>query len=171
MQLIVRLTGFKGKIVWDTTKPNGQPRRMLDVSRARERVGFVAETVEEKGCRGPLSGMRRAGCGDVGPAETVVARQSRELSRSFRLAELQMQYGFSPGRSCFELSIFSTSPLSLLAAFYFRILRRVGFSIFRPPEGCSSGWVCFRYRTITTSPNSITEMWAALSVKTGNSQV
>lgn len=33
---IARLTGFNGRIVWDTRKPNGQPRRKLDVSRARE---------------------------------------------------------------------------------------------------------------------------------------
>lgn len=37
---IAGLTGFEGEIVWDTSKPNGQPRRKLDVSRARERFGF-----------------------------------------------------------------------------------------------------------------------------------
>jgi GDP-L-fucose synthase len=36
--------GYDGEIVWDTTRPNGQPRRKLDVSRARERFGFVART-------------------------------------------------------------------------------------------------------------------------------
>ena len=40
---IQEATGFKGKIVWDTDKPNGQPRRMLDTSRARERFGFSAK--------------------------------------------------------------------------------------------------------------------------------
>jgi nucleoside-diphosphate-sugar epimerase len=39
-ETIARLTGFEGRIIWDTTKPNGQPRRKLDVSRARERCGF-----------------------------------------------------------------------------------------------------------------------------------
>jgi GDP-L-fucose synthase len=39
-ETIARLTGFEGRIIWDTTKPNGQPRRKLDVSRARERFGF-----------------------------------------------------------------------------------------------------------------------------------
>lgn len=34
--------GFVGGIVWDTSRPNGQPRRMLDVTRARERFGFEA---------------------------------------------------------------------------------------------------------------------------------
>jgi GDP-L-fucose synthase len=42
--LIARKTGFRGDIVWDPSKPNGQPRRLLDVSRARERFGFVART-------------------------------------------------------------------------------------------------------------------------------
>ena len=40
--LIGELTGFAGKIIWDTTKPDGQPRRCLDVSRAREEFGFEA---------------------------------------------------------------------------------------------------------------------------------
>jgi len=44
VELIARLTGFHGRIVWDTTKPNGQPRRCLDTSRALERFGFRAKT-------------------------------------------------------------------------------------------------------------------------------
>jgi GDP-L-fucose synthase len=40
--MIVAETGFTGRVVWDTTKPNGQPRRCLDVSRARELFGFQA---------------------------------------------------------------------------------------------------------------------------------
>lgn len=43
-RLIAELTGFGGNIVWDTSKPNGQPRRCLDTSRAKERFGFVAKT-------------------------------------------------------------------------------------------------------------------------------
>jgi len=38
------LTGFEGEIIWDTTKPNGQPRRQLDVTKAKERFGFEAHT-------------------------------------------------------------------------------------------------------------------------------
>lgn len=41
---IAELTGFRGNIVWDTGKPNGQPRRCLDTSRAREFFGFTAKT-------------------------------------------------------------------------------------------------------------------------------
>ena len=46
---IARMTGFKGYIVWDTSKPNGQPRRKLDTSRAEERFGFKATTDFETG--------------------------------------------------------------------------------------------------------------------------
>jgi len=40
---VASATGYDGTIVWDATKPNGQPRRMLDTSRAAERFGFRAE--------------------------------------------------------------------------------------------------------------------------------
>ena len=42
--IIARATGFIGRFAWDSSQPNGQPRRQLDVSRARERFGFVART-------------------------------------------------------------------------------------------------------------------------------
>jgi GDP-L-fucose synthase len=42
--LIAERTGFRGRLRWDASQPNGQPRRRLDVSRARERFGFVAKT-------------------------------------------------------------------------------------------------------------------------------
>jgi GDP-L-fucose synthase len=47
--LVAAEANFGGKIVWDTTKPNGQPRRSLDVSRARELFGFQAQTTLERG--------------------------------------------------------------------------------------------------------------------------
>ena len=50
-QLILKLTNYQGTIVWDTSKPNGQPRRKLDVSRAYERFGFRASTSFEEGLR------------------------------------------------------------------------------------------------------------------------
>ena len=46
---ITRLTGFEGKIFWDTTKPNGQPRRKLDTSRAKQEFGFQAQIPFEEG--------------------------------------------------------------------------------------------------------------------------
>ncbi|OLE52207.1 MAG: GDP-fucose synthetase [Acidobacteria bacterium 13_1_20CM_3_53_8] len=48
---IARLTGFGGKFIWDATKPDGQPRRCLDITRAKERFGFVAEIPFEEGLR------------------------------------------------------------------------------------------------------------------------
>jgi GDP-L-fucose synthase len=51
VSLIARLSGFEGKIVWDTSKPNGQPRRGLDTSRAEQRFGFKAKTPFEEGLR------------------------------------------------------------------------------------------------------------------------
>jgi GDP-L-fucose synthase len=50
-ETIVRLTGFEGNLVWDLTKPNGQPRRILDNSRALEQFGFSARTVFDEGLR------------------------------------------------------------------------------------------------------------------------
>ncbi len=50
-ELIARLTGFEGDIVWDKNKPNGQPRRKLDTTRAKERFGFEAKTNFEDGLR------------------------------------------------------------------------------------------------------------------------
>lgn len=49
VDLIVRLTGFLGEVRWDANKPDGQPRRALDTSRAREKFGFVARTTFDDG--------------------------------------------------------------------------------------------------------------------------
>jgi GDP-L-fucose synthase len=49
--LIRDLTGFTGRISWDTSKPDGQPRRALDTSRAADRLGFVARTSFDDGLR------------------------------------------------------------------------------------------------------------------------
>lgn len=49
--LIAHLTGFEGEFVWDTSKPNGQPRRALDVSRAKEYFGFNAQMPFEEGLK------------------------------------------------------------------------------------------------------------------------
>ena len=50
-ELIARVTDYKGRIVWDTTKPNGQPRRCLDISRAAELFSFRAKVPFEEGIR------------------------------------------------------------------------------------------------------------------------
>ncbi|MEO8180612.1 MAG: GDP-L-fucose synthase [Deltaproteobacteria bacterium] len=48
-RLLADKLGYTGSIVWDTSRPNGQPRRMLDVSRARERFGFQARVSFDEG--------------------------------------------------------------------------------------------------------------------------
>jgi GDP-L-fucose synthase len=57
-ELIAELTGFDGEIEWDTTKPNGQPRRQLDVSRARELFGFEATTPLREGLERTIAWYR-----------------------------------------------------------------------------------------------------------------
>jgi len=54
VELISRLMEFKGDIVWDKTKPDGQPRRMLDVSRAEKLFGFRARTRFEDGLKATI---------------------------------------------------------------------------------------------------------------------
>jgi GDP-L-fucose synthase len=51
VEMISRLTGFEGRIVWDTTRPNGQPRRSLETSRANRLFGFKAQVGFEEGLR------------------------------------------------------------------------------------------------------------------------
>jgi len=56
---IARLTGYQGKVVWDTTKPNGQPRRGLDVTRAEKYFGFRAGMDFEEGLRRTIEWYRQ----------------------------------------------------------------------------------------------------------------
>ncbi len=55
VKLIVELTGFQGEIRWDTSKPDGQPRRMLDTSRAKEKFNFQAKTDFREGLKKTIS--------------------------------------------------------------------------------------------------------------------
>jgi len=57
-ETIAELTGFDGEIVWDTSMPNGQPRRRLDASRARELFGFEARTRLRDGLERTISWYR-----------------------------------------------------------------------------------------------------------------
>jgi GDP-L-fucose synthase len=76
---IAEISGFVGELRWDPTKPNGQPRRVLDTSRAREQFGFTAATTFDEGLRRTIEWYRecrsqsatdrgaltRAGCGHL----------------------------------------------------------------------------------------------------------
>ena len=58
IEIIVKETGFTGEITWDTTKPDGQPRRKLDVSRAKKEFGFESQTSFEEGLRKTIAWYR-----------------------------------------------------------------------------------------------------------------
>jgi len=58
VKLIVKLTGFKGQIIWDTSKPDGQPRRMLDTTKAFTEFGFKATTSFEQGLKQTIEWYR-----------------------------------------------------------------------------------------------------------------
>jgi GDP-L-fucose synthase len=59
-QLIAKLSGFKGRLVWNTSLPDGQPRRCLDTSRAAAYFGFRAQTPFEEGLRRTIDWFRRS---------------------------------------------------------------------------------------------------------------
>lgn len=59
-ELICRLMDFSGEIRWDASKPNGQPRRQLDTTRAKHEFGFVAETQFEEGLASTIAWYRQS---------------------------------------------------------------------------------------------------------------
>jgi GDP-L-fucose synthase len=67
-EMVVRLTGFRGEVHWDPSKPDGQPRRKLDVRRAREEFGFEAGVALEEGLRRTIDWYR--GAVSTRPAES-----------------------------------------------------------------------------------------------------
>lgn len=69
-ELIARLTGFRGEILWDTTQPDGQPRRMLDNNRALQLFGFKAKMSFNEGLRRTIEWYR-----------TFIAGQQMEIDQ------------------------------------------------------------------------------------------
>jgi GDP-L-fucose synthase len=61
VELICELMGFDGELVWQTDKPNGQPRRCLDTQRAKEKFGFVAEMGFKEGLKKTIEWYRENG--------------------------------------------------------------------------------------------------------------
>lgn len=59
VELICDLMGFQGEIVWETDKPNGQPRRCLDTERAKEKFGFVAQVEFKQGLKNTIDWYRQ----------------------------------------------------------------------------------------------------------------
>lgn len=75
--LIARLVGFDGRIIWDRDKPNGQPRRLLDVSLARSAFGFQARVDFEEGLKATIDWYR----------------EKREQARACAQGKLQVTLG------------------------------------------------------------------------------
>jgi GDP-L-fucose synthase len=65
VDIIVRLSGFKGEVIWDHSKPDGQPRRRLDVSRAEKEFGFRARVSLEEGLRETIEWFSQARSRDL----------------------------------------------------------------------------------------------------------
>jgi GDP-L-fucose synthase len=59
-EIIERLVGFQGQTVWDASQPDGQPTRFLDVTRARELMGFEAAMPLDEGLRRTIESFREA---------------------------------------------------------------------------------------------------------------
>jgi GDP-L-fucose synthase len=78
-ELVADVTGFEGQIVWDPAKPNGQPRRQLDVSRAEERFEFRAKTPLREGLERTVAWYRDAILGGLGG--TLLAAGPRGVVR------------------------------------------------------------------------------------------
>jgi GDP-L-fucose synthase len=72
-ELIARLTGFEGRLAWDPSKPDGQPRRCLETSRAKELFGFEASTPLEEGLARTIAWYREAAPGEKTEAGTGAA--------------------------------------------------------------------------------------------------
>jgi GDP-L-fucose synthase len=62
-ELIADVTGYEGGITWDSSKPNGQPRRSVDATRAREAFGFEAKTSLREGIERTVAWYRTAVAG------------------------------------------------------------------------------------------------------------
>jgi len=60
VEKITQFTGFTGQIRWDPSKPDGQPRRRLDVSRAKKLFGFKAKTSFDEGLKRTIDWYRRS---------------------------------------------------------------------------------------------------------------
>lgn len=73
VNLIAQLTGYNGEIVWDASKPDGQPRRALNTTKAEECFGFRAKVVFEKGLEKTIEAYRRTFVSQKSRLETMSA--------------------------------------------------------------------------------------------------
>jgi GDP-L-fucose synthase len=73
-ELIAELCGYDGRIVWDTSKPNGQPRRKLDTTRAEREFGFRASTTFRHGLRTTIDWYEAASADDAAALSSTASR-------------------------------------------------------------------------------------------------
>jgi len=76
--LIIRLTGFKGKLVWDVSKPDGQPRRRFDTTRAEKEFGFKEKTGFEEGLQKTIEWYKEQGSINPSVSPFTKVRNERE---------------------------------------------------------------------------------------------
>jgi GDP-L-fucose synthase len=72
-ELIARLCDYRGRLGWDTSRPNGQPRRMLDTTLARERFGFQAKISLEEGLRRTIAWYKASSGSGANPRQSTTA--------------------------------------------------------------------------------------------------
>jgi len=82
IERIARLMGFRGRVAWDRTKPDGQPRRCLDTRRAAERFGFRATTGFEEGLRSTIAWYRSLRSRGEARAAQLLARPAEGTGRA-----------------------------------------------------------------------------------------
>jgi GDP-L-fucose synthase len=75
VDIIVRLTGYDGRVTWDSTKPDGQPRRKLNVDRAKREFGFESKVGFEDGLRRTIESYRSAVSAPTTAGDTRDMRQ------------------------------------------------------------------------------------------------
>ena len=71
LELTAQLTGFEGELAWDTSKPDGQPRRCLDTSKAEQLFGFKAKTAFEEGLQRTIAWYEQVLIGPRGREEAT----------------------------------------------------------------------------------------------------
>lgn len=79
VDLVCQLCGFQGRVIWDTSKPDGQPRRCLDTTRAEREFGFKAQTTLEEGLRRTIEWFRACGAAEISIASSSTNEEKQRF--------------------------------------------------------------------------------------------
>jgi len=82
VEMICKLMNFKGEVRWNSSKPDGQPRRRLDTIRAEKEFGFAAETILKSGCKRQFSGGRKRVILEIAKVRPSLARSNLRLYKT-----------------------------------------------------------------------------------------